>query len=56
MNSALTLGSQEDVTAALELARQHKARGTIGKYVNSPGQPRTSRLDDDLTLFAGQQL
>lgn len=41
----LTLSSEEDATAALALAKEHQARCTIGKYVNSPGQPRTSRLD-----------
>ena len=41
----LTLGSEEDAAAALVLAKEHQARCTIGKYVNRPGQPRTSRID-----------
>jgi hypothetical protein len=41
----LTLGSEDDATAALALAKEHKARCSIGKYVNRPGQPRTSRVD-----------
>jgi hypothetical protein len=41
----LTLDSQEDAAAALALARQFKSRCTIGSYVNSPGQLRTSRFD-----------
>jgi hypothetical protein len=41
----LTLGGEEDAAAALALAKDHTARCTIGKYVNRPGQPRTSRID-----------